>query len=64
MKPVSPHQLLPPDAIAALQKAATTAPSAADPLRRQKAIEQTTQRIKQQYPDYFQIKEISNEIET
>ena len=64
MKPVAPHQLLPPDAIAALQKAAATPPSTADPLRRQKAIEHATQRIKQQYPDYFQIKEICNETET
>lgn len=53
MKPAAPHQLLPPDAIAALQKAAATEPSAAEPLRRQKAIEKVTQRIQQQYPEFF-----------
>jgi hypothetical protein len=47
-------QLLPPDAIAALQKAAATEPSAADPMRRQKAIEKTTQHLKTQYPQFFQ----------
>ncbi len=46
-------QLLPPDAVAALQKAAATEPSAADPMRRQKAIEKTTQHLKTQYPQFF-----------
>lgn len=45
---------LPEDARDALVKAAKTAPSAADPLRRQKAIEKATQRIQQQYPEHFQ----------
>lgn len=53
---VSKH--LPPPAVAALVKAAATEPSAADPLRRQKAIEKATQRIKQQYPKFFHIKEM------
>lgn len=53
--------VLPPEAVAALQKAAATKIPAADPLRRQKAIESTTQRIKQQYPQFFNIKEIQNE---
>lgn len=60
MKPLTSH-LLPPDAVAALQKAAATEPSAADVLRRQKAIEKATQRIKTQYPQFFHIKEIQNE---
>lgn len=45
--------VLPPEAVAALQKAAATKIPAADPLRRQKAIEATTQRIQQQYPQFF-----------
>lgn len=53
-----PHTLLPPEAIAALQKAAATKNPAADPLRRQKAIEHVTQRIKQQHPQFFNIKEL------
>jgi len=48
-----PHSLLPPDAIAALQRAAATPPIGPDPLARQKAIEKATARIKLQYPDYF-----------
>lgn len=54
------HGVLPPEAAAALQRAATTENTPADPLRRQKAIEKTTQRIKQQYPQFFQIKEIQD----
>lgn len=46
--------VLPAEARDALIKAAMTAPSAADPLRRQKAIEKATQRIKSQYPHLFQ----------
>lgn len=53
MKPPTPCRLLPPDAVAALQKAAATEPSAADVLRRQKAIEKTTQHVKAQYPQFF-----------
>lgn len=52
---------LPPDAVTALVSAAATPHSAADPLRRQKAIEQATQRIKRQYPQFFNIKEFQNE---
>lgn len=47
--------LLPEDARHALVRAAYTEPSAADPLRRQKAIEKTTQRIKSQYPEFFHL---------
>ena len=61
MQPKPPNTLLPPDAVAALQKAAATEPSAADVLRRQKALEKATQRIKTQYPQFFHIKEIQNE---
>lgn len=64
MPPKPLHTLLPPDAIAALVKASATEPSAADPLRRQKAIEKTTQRIQQQYPQFFHIKEFNHETET
>lgn len=53
MKPAPLARVLPADAVAALVKAAATEPSAADPLRRQKAIEKATQRIKQQYPHLF-----------
>ena len=45
--------LLPAEARNALIAAAKTVHSAADPLRRQKAIEKTTQRIKSQYPEFF-----------
>ena len=51
--PFMTSQLLPPDAVAALQKAANTEPSAADPLRRQKAIDKATQRVKAKYPQFF-----------
>lgn len=64
MQPKPPNTLLPPDAVAALQKAATTPNPPSDPLFRQKLIEQTTRRIQQQYPQFFNIKEIQNEAET
>lgn len=48
-----PHSLLPPDAIAQLQKAAQTPNTASDPLARVKAIQQATERIKTQYPTHF-----------
>ncbi|KAA3649816.1 MAG: hypothetical protein DWQ11_17820 [Proteobacteria bacterium] len=63
MRPQRPSiaNVLPADARDALVKAYQTAPSAADPLRRQKAIEKTTQRIKQQYPELFHLpKEIES----
>lgn len=47
------HRLLPPDAIRALQEAAKTPITAADPLARVKAIEQATRRIKRTYPHLF-----------
>jgi len=48
-----PHNLLPPDAIAQLQKAAQTPNTASDPLARVKAIQQATERVKAQYPTHF-----------
>lgn len=58
MKEKPTHTLLPPDAIAALQKAAATTNPPNDPLYRQKLIEQTTRRLHQQYPNLFDIKEL------
>lgn len=55
-----PHSLLPPDAIALLQKAAQTPNTASDPLARVKAVQQATQRVKAQYPHLF-IQEQLNE---
>lgn len=49
---------LPAAAAQALVKAAQTANSVADPLRRQKAIEKATQNIKQQHPHLFKHQEI------
>lgn len=46
-------QLLPPDAVARLQKAAKTRPTPGDPLARVKALEQAHRAIKSQYPNYF-----------
>ena len=54
-----PHRLLPSDAIAALQKAAQAEPSVGRPDARQRAIEKTTERIKQQYPQFFRIEGIA-----
>lgn len=47
------HRLLPPSAIKALQEAAKTPITAADPLARVKAIERATQRIKREHPHLF-----------
>ncbi len=52
MKP-RPANVLPLDARMALAQAAQTPNTRADPRARQKAVETATQRIKQQYPDYF-----------
>lgn len=48
-----PHRVYPAAAVAQLQRAAQTPITEADPLARVKAIEQATQRIKQQFPHYF-----------
>jgi hypothetical protein len=47
------HKLLPPDAMAELQRAATVEPTQADPLRRQKAIEAAIARLRLKYPGLF-----------
>ena len=52
---LSVSKLLPEDARRALIKAALTEPSAAAPLKRQKAIEKAIERIKSQYPQFFHI---------
>lgn len=46
-------RLLPPDAIARLQRAAQTPITAQDPLARLKAIEFATQWAKLKYPHFF-----------
>lgn len=53
MRPSQICRLLPTDAVTALLKAAATESSAADVLRRQKAIEKATQHVKAQYPQFF-----------
>lgn len=55
---------LPPAAVKLLQQAAQTPITRADPLARVKAIEKATERVKREYPQYFQIKEINHESET
>lgn len=47
------HTLLPPAAIAALQKAARTKIPINDPLARAKAVEKATQQVKQNHPELF-----------
>lgn len=54
MSEIEKSSILPADAIAQLQRAALTPVTAADPLARVKAIEQTTRRIKMQHPQFFQ----------
>ena len=49
-----PHRVLPPDAIAKLQEAAKTKPTAKDPLAKTKAIEQATTWVRRKYPLLFQ----------
>ncbi|RMC99938.1 hypothetical protein EAY64_06435 [Aquitalea palustris] len=55
------HLLLPLEAQLALMRAAKTEPSASDPGKRQKAIDTTTTRIKQQYPTFFKTEDYENE---
>lgn len=50
--------VLPPAARIKLQRAAQTPIPADDPLARVKAIEKATQWIKQNYPQFFYIKEL------
>lgn len=53
MNKTEPSLTLPADAIAQLQRAALTPVTEDDPLARVKAIEQTTRRIKLQFPNFF-----------
>ena len=53
MKP-RPANVLPLDARMALAQAAQTPNTRNDPLARKKAVEAATERVKQQYPEYFQ----------
>lgn len=55
---------LPPAARIKLQRAAQTPIPADDPLARVKAIEKATQWIKQEYPQFFHIKDLNHETET
>lgn len=52
------HNLLPPDAIAILQKAAQTPTPAHDPFARVKAIDKACERIKRMYPNHFKTEEL------
>lgn len=45
--------VLPPEAVAQLQRAARTPFDEFDPLARVKAIEQATRRVKRDYPNFF-----------
>ncbi|HHV49103.1 MAG TPA: hypothetical protein GXX56_09120 [Rhodocyclaceae bacterium] len=54
--PVS--NLLPEDARRALINAAQTPITRADPLARVKAIEKAIERVKREYPQFFQTKEL------
>lgn len=53
-----PHTLLPPDAIALLQKAQKTPIPDHDPFARVKAIDKARERIRQQHPNLFTTEEL------
>lgn len=53
MKKIEIANILPADAIAQLQRAASTPITARDPLARVKAIEQAVKRVKRNHPQYF-----------
>ncbi|NLX17395.1 MAG: hypothetical protein GXY45_10575 [Ramlibacter sp.] len=52
-----PARILPPDAVAELQKAARTRILKADPLARVKAINHAIEQIKYRHPEFFIQKE-------
>ena len=59
MKNLPPaNVLLPRDAAKLLQQAAQTPITRADPLARVKAIEKAIERVKREYPQFFQTKEL------
>lgn len=53
-----PHSLLPPDAIALLQKASQTPIPAHDPHARVKAVDKARERIRTMYPNLFTTEEL------
>jgi hypothetical protein len=63
MKNPPPANVLPPEAALLLQQAAQTPITRDDPLARVKALEKATERVKRQYPQFFQ-QEIYHETET
>jgi len=58
MKNQPPANVLPSDAAKLLQQAAQTPITRADPLARVKAIEKAIERVKREYPQFFQTKEL------
>ena len=58
MKNQPPAKLLPLEAARLLQHAAQTPITRADPLARVKAIEKAIERVKREYPQSFQTKEL------
>ena len=58
MKNLPPAKVLPPEAARLLQQAAQTPITRADPLARVKAIEKAIERVKREYPQFFQTKEL------
>ena len=58
MKNLPPANALPRDAAKLLQQAAQTLITRADPLARVKAIEKAIERVKREYPQFFQTKEL------
>lgn len=53
-----PHSVLPPDAIALLQKAQKTPIPDHDPFARVKAVNKARERIRQMYPNLFTTEEL------
>lgn len=47
------RQILPPDIVAALKRAANTTTTAADPMARSRAIEAVLQRARLLHPEFF-----------
>ena len=58
MNSLPPANVLPRDAAKLLQQAAQTPITRADPLARVKAIEKAIERVKREYPQFFQTKEL------
>lgn len=58
MKNLPPANVLPRDAVKLLQQAAQTPITRADPLARVKAIDKAIERVKREYPQFFQTKEL------